>query len=244
MANSGLRMLSTDDYDSLPDDPHLGFAILIDLLNTSLDDNDRGDGPSTQLARTYAETVVAYIDEHDLADEFTRIDRNIPYSQDDFWVWWREFRGALSYQQARIRLRYRKGGGLTVVLSADHRKEIHELLNKVRIVVGKLDVHQEKRDAILSRLNRLAVEVDKSRTSMEAFFAATLATAGTAGQAAEKLKPVVDLLERIKKVFFDAKAQDLPPQLPAPEERKQIEGPKGTAPERRAPKPQDDDIPF
>lgn len=237
-------MLSNDDYDLLPDDPRLGFAVLVDLLEQHLVEEERGDGPSLHLARRYAESIQAYIDEHDLRDEFERIDQVVPFSSDDFWVWWREFRAALSYYQARIRYRNRKVGSLSVVLSSDRRKEIHALLSKVRIIVEKLDVNEKKRDAIMSRLNQLAAEVDKSRTNLEAFFAATLDAAGTAGQAAEKLKPVLDVLERMKKIFFEAKAENLPPQLPAPEERKRIEGPKPSDSEKRTPKPPNDDIPF
>lgn len=237
-------MLSNDDYDSLPDDPHLGFAVLVDSLESYLVEEERGEGPSTHLARKYVEAIQAYIDEHDLRDEFERIESSVPFSGEDFWVWWREFRAAVSYYQARIRYRYRKAGSLSVVLSPDRRTEIHALLNKVRIIVGSLDVNEKKRDAILSRLNKLAAEVDKSRTNLEAFFAVTLDAAGTAGQAAEKLKPVLDVLERMKKIFFEAKAEDLPPQLPAPEERKRIEGPKRDDADKRTPKAQDDDIPF
>jgi hypothetical protein len=208
----------------------------VDLLNNHLESEQWGNWH----ARRYVETVNAFIDEHGWRgrEGFERLSDAPPGADNVFRDWFTEFSNAVSYAQTRIRLRRKGGGPLSVVLNSDHRREIGSLLAKIRAIVPRLDVSEGKRDAIYGHIARLQAEVDKSRTRLEAFFALTLDTADTLGKASEKGRPFVDMLERLKKIFFEAKSQDLPPQLPPPADRKRIEPP------ARNQSQMDDEIPF
>lgn len=230
-------MLTADEIEALPEDPYEGFAALVDYLNRHLD-----DGPDnwTWRARRYVEAVSAYLDEHELRgfEIFERLEDKAPLDDGRFGDWWTEYSNAVSYAQTRIRLRRKRGGALSVVLNDEYRKEIGALLTKIRAIVPQLEITDRKRDAIYTRITQLQAEVEKSRTNLENFFAVTLETADTLGQAGTKAKPFLDALERLMKIFSKARAEEPPPSLPSPPERKRLEPPKKPKAEL------DDDIPF
>ena len=66
-----------------------------------------------------------------------------------------------------------------------------------------------------------------------------LETSGTLGEAAEKLDPLARLMRRLTSIIADQKTADEQSQLPAPPERKRIEGP-GPRQQRDL----DDELPF
>lgn len=230
-------MLTPDEIDALPDDPYQGFVVLVDCLNRHLEALENWNN---WHARRYIEAVNAYLDEHNLrnAEPFQRLGDAPPTGDNAFSNWWTEYSNAVSYAQVRIRLRLKKAGGLVVVLNDERRKEIGALLTKIRAIVPQLEITDRKRDAIYSRIEQLQLEVEKSKTNLENFFAITLETADTLGQAGTKAKPFLDALERLTKLFSKARTEEAPPSLPSPPERKRLEPPK--RPEAST----DDDIPF
>lgn len=106
-----------------------------------------------------------------------------------------------------------------------------------------MEVAKDKVEAIYDRIGKLAAEVDKRRTNSEAVFALMIETGGALGKAAEKAKPFTDAIERILKIIYRAKEEDLPPQLPPPKKPKQIEGlrKRGSKPDAKS---NDEDPPF
>jgi hypothetical protein len=129
--------------------------------------------------------------------------------------------------------------GSSVTLNAERRAEIHALVAKIRKVVAVLDVSEDKRDAIYGRLAGLAKEVDRSKTFYGTLMSLILETSGTLGEAAEKLDPLARLMRRLTSIIADQKTADEQSQLPAPPERKRIEGP-GPRQQRDL----DDELPF
>jgi len=103
----------------------------------------------------------------------------------------------------------------------------------------RLDVSEDKRDAIYGRLAGLAKEVDRSKTFYGTLMSLILETSGTLGEAAEKLDPLARLMRRLTSIIADQKTADEQSQLPAPPERKRIEGP-GPRQQRDL----DDELPF
>jgi hypothetical protein len=162
---------------------------------------------------------------------------------DDEADWWAKFSEDVSYTKSRYQFRRKLGSrlllGSGVTLNAERRAEIHALIGKIRKVVAVLDVSEDKRDAIYSRLAALAKEVDRSKTFFGTLMDLILETSGTLGEAAEKLDPLTKLIRRLTSIVADQKAAGGQPQLPAPPERKRIEGP---VPQQQL--DLDDDIPF
>ena len=127
-----------------------------------------------------------------------------------------------------------------VPLNDDYRHEIHQLLNKIRKVVANLDITDQKRDAIYARIADLAAEVDKSKTGFGALTALFLEACEAGGKGAEKLEPLVRLIERVGNVFARARGQQaLPP--PVKSTTKRLPSP---TPPARPSQDLDDEIPF
>ena len=77
-------------------------------------------------------------------------------------------------------------------------------MDTIRKIVSQevKDVH--KRDNILSKIASLQSEVDRDQTTVDALFSRMLDLSQTIGKAAENIEPLVKLMERVKKVFWDA----------------------------------------
>ena len=239
-------MISDDDLDDLPPTPEAAFVRLVDILNERLTADDEG---WRFRAQQYVQVLLAFIDEHDLEREMgLTLDRGLPSGEGaEFYDWFNTFRNTINYYQARYRFRHRNsyGDAITVALSSDFRRELHDLLNKIRKVVANLTVSDRKRDAIYKRIAALELEVDRSRTRLDAVMAFILEASETAGEVAENLQPVVNLAERVRDVFVRAKTDNEPLALPSPEgakEAKRIAGP--ATPKARVAGSLDDEIPF
>jgi len=236
-------MLTDDFLRSLPDDPELAFIELVDHLDKWL---VKENGPPTDYKtdyrneQRYAETLRAFADEHNLDVAFRRYLRSDFESEID---WWARFSEDVAYAKSRYQFRRKVGSrmllGSSVTLNAERRAEIHALIARIRKVVAVLDVSEDKRDRIYSRLAALAKEVDQSKTFWGTLMGLILETSGTLGEAAEKLDPLARLIRRLTSVVADQKTADEQSQLPAPPERKRIEGPVS-----QQQLDLDDDIPF
>lgn len=121
----------------------------------------------------------------------------------------------------------------SVPLDQVERAKITHHLTQLKAEVHKLDVTDAKRDALLNRIAAFESELTRPRARMETFAAVILETATTMGDAANKLEPVWQTIERVARALGMAKEKDRDnPALPSPEEQKKLEGPK-----RRLPPP-------
>jgi hypothetical protein len=115
--------------------------------------------------------------------------------------------------------------------------------------VDRLEISERKKQAMYSKIDALANEVDRNRTQFDAAMALIVEVASIGGDAAEKLEPVRKWIDSIARLLGRAKeAEDAAaPRLPGPQERKRIEPPRRTLPKReRSPAVDDldDEIPF
>lgn len=140
----------------------------------------------------------------------------------------------------------------SVRLEGGAREKIRELINKIKLTIEAIEIPLPRKEALMSRLNAFAAEVDK-RTRVEAFGALMIEAAGVARKVERKLRPIRKWIDSIANVMHEARAaEDARPRLPAPDKR--IEAPaKQIGPPSRElwapPKPPkaadlDDDIPF
>lgn len=235
-------MLTEEDIRSLPDDPAQAFAAMADKLAKLVSESaEFREGLSQADAMQAAEDIYAHLAATDTEDLFPRLAARPPRNTEGFWDWWAEFISSVRYYRTYI-LMSQKAGPLTVVLNESHRAKIRALLVRVREIVPKLKVSEAKRENIINLVTKLESEVERPRTWTESFFGMLLIGGATAKQLGDDAKPLIDDLERIKNIFSDAKADDLPlPQLPPPTVPKKIENRSGVP---RSKSELDDDIPF
>jgi len=145
---------------------------------------------------------------------------------DDFGYSYRNLLRQLDAFSLAYRLENRRSsadlGALRVVFENAEREEIHQHISKIRKVIAAADLSDRKSDILFDRLNALAKEVDRTMTRIDTYAAVALDITSAVGQAAEKLEPLVKIIERIGAVFGKAKSRQDTPELEAPEEKLQI----------------------
>jgi predicted nucleic acid-binding Zn-ribbon protein len=159
----------------------------------------------------------------------------------DFAAHFGRFKSKVEYLTTRFRLRQHRVAsgsiGTLIAIGSNYKSEVAGLLDTIRKIVSQevKDVH--KRDNILSKIASLQSEVDRDQTTVDALFSRMLDLSQTIGKAAENIEPLVKLMERVKKVFWDAPEKVR--QLPRPERQKLIRQDKA---EQKS--DMDDEIPF
>ena len=142
----------------------------------------------------------------------------------------------------------------SVRLEPNIREKIRGFRNKIKITLEGIDIPLPRKEALMSKLNAFAAEVDRDRTRFEQFGALVIEAAEVAGKAERKIRPILKWIGSIAGAMREATTLEVHhPRLPAPQRR--IEPPKATPtfgrkPPRPAEKPTensteiDDDIPF
>lgn len=133
----------------------------------------------------------------------------------------------------------------TVHLTAEDKRKIHHFGSQIRDIVEKSNLALEKREELLSLLNKFLREVDRDRTRMEYVGEFVTGVAHIIGESAKELDPVRAWIETIAKIF--GRAQEAEPKRLPPSETKRIPAPDVPPPRppSRQPKAElDDDIPF
>jgi hypothetical protein len=141
-------MLSDDEIKSiLESNDELMLGMLVSILDAKLE----AYGARASLnwafgARRYIQTILAFVDSHEVD---IKLDRNVPDGDAGLPPWFQKFRIALEYSIATYRFgSIREASGTIFTLNDRKRSEIHDLLNKIRIVVEVMDISEEKRDII------------------------------------------------------------------------------------------------
>jgi len=221
-------MISDEEIDSLPDDPEAAFvqyeAILRDAVRNA-NANTELDYRGWDSEREYAAHVLAFVDLKAIPLD---LPRNPPQADDAFHDWYQNFVRAVDYYKALARLQVsaRKKENITVLtLSLDFKTQIGGHLTAIRKIVAEAEVSENKRDAIIRRINNLQMEVDRDRTRTEAAMALLLDVTSAISNGAKNLDPAIDRIERIVKVLAKAKDENEMKALTAPQERKRIAPP-------------------
>ena len=147
----------------------------------------------------------------------------------------------MEYLTTRFKLRQQriKSGciGTLITIGSDYKSEIGKLLDTTRKIVNQEIKDTNKKDNILSKIANLQSEVDRDQTTIDALFGRLLDLSQTIGKAADNLEPLMDKLERVKKLFWESPKRV--EQLPKPDRRKLI-----TKDADAVRSDMDDEIPF
>jgi hypothetical protein len=241
-------MLTDQEYEQLlnAEDSGAAFVQLIEMLNSKMRSVDDDDWHVQ--AHQYVNVVLGFLDSTDLdANLVACMDRHV---RGDFSEWFVTFRNSVNYVQARLRFMPLNRGGvgyvpIAIAINQAYREEIHENLEKVRKAVAAMELEDRKRDTIFRKLRALQLEVDKSKTRIDAAMDLMLELTDTMGDAAENLKPVAGLMERFRKLWAAAQGESESALPGAHSEQKRITGPmtRDAIPAGK-PRDLDDDIPF
>ena len=194
------------------------------------------DFPSVHYMH-YIAKVLAAISELQLESEFRG---EVPQIEDVTERTYQNFSKDVGNYVTRLKIRHgRRTSGFSVAFDSAAKVKIHHLIQQLREFFQSLEIDDAYKGVLMKRLNALAIEVDRSRTSLEAFGELTIEVAAIVGVAAEKLEPAKRLLDSVARVIWGSR-QDEAKQLPRPEDRKQIEH----KPKPRSDGNNDDEVPF
>lgn len=249
-------MISNDELSGLPSDPELAFVRFEEIVRLKMQEWERDERVSNGDldADTYR---LEYMNKVAAAAKAYRIEAlsglEIPKlggNQINFIDAYRQFLADVDNVTIQIRIHAARADHEgTVGLEDIERSKIHHFIQQIRTVIEGADLPDDKRDALLEKLNKFAAEVDRKRTKLQAAMAVVIAVCDGIGQGFEKLEPARKMIDSISVLLGRAKANEerADRRLPPPSERQKIEPPK-----RRLPPPAsrkrcdqlDDNIPF
>jgi hypothetical protein len=229
-------------YDDLPDDPEEAFLQLEAFFNSECKrrlEAAKNDDRLDIIYVDYIAQVVAAINALGLEDQFKT---EVPSIQDVEYNTYLNFnKDVMHYRTMLLIRRSQRQQGYSVRFDETARRKIHHHLDQVLEIFNKLEIEENKREKLISRLNVLQSEVNQPRTGFDRFAALSMEVSGVIGNAVERSK-IIDLLDAVGRLFYGAQT-DKQKQLPPPRETKRIEPPR---PKIEPPKrsDMDDDIPF
>lgn len=237
------------NIDDLSDDPELAFTELVDqfddLMKRDLQEN--GDNEvGRQILVEHMNNVLAAARALDI--DFFR-GWSLP-AYNEVYTAHSEFSLAVKRYVLEIKIRKKRVTKIySVALDSATRTKIQHYIKLIRDILEQSDLSERKRNALFAKLNAFAADVDRNRTRFENAMLAIIDLTDVARRGTETLKPITDLVNAITGLIGEAKsAEPESEKLPAPEERKKIEGPKtalSKEPEpRRIGREMDDEIPF
>lgn len=237
------------DIDGLGDNAEEAFVVFEERLRAGLrnaqekderlfTDHDGHYLGSFAPQRYYVSSIMAFLDEYDLdigkISDISKVDNSFFLSQ------FNDFFSSINYARTRFKLRKEKIGsgqiGTPIVIDSDYKAEIYKNLNTIRKIVNSNVQDENKKDAIYKKIANLQSEVDRDRTTIDAFFARATDLSRTISECAENLDPAIQRLERIMSAFGKGTKQI--PRLPNKESQKLL-----PSVEKRA-EFVDDEIPF
>lgn len=154
--------------------------------------------------RSYMNSILAFIDEYNLDLDIPDISGLRGY---EFFEKFEEVKSKIGYSVLRFSLRKSRINegtvGTLIYIESTYKAEIGSLLETIRKIVNQEVPDIKKRDKIFSKIASLQSEVDRDQTTVDALFSRMIDLSGTIGECAENLEPLVNKLERIKKIFWD-----------------------------------------
>lgn len=214
-------MITEEEIRKLPDDPDIAFVQYESIIRERM--LDEQDDRTDEAERQYIAYALAFIDEYNINID---IDKDAPDENDSFWKYYKGFIKSIDYYKARIMVRTYRSGSSTIAiaisLSNDYRSQIHDHLAAIRKIVTAVEMEETRREALFSKINTLAREVDRERTRLEVFTAMFLDVTQAIGEGAENLEPLLKRIERLAAIFGKAKAEADREEIGPPPKKKLI----------------------
>lgn len=240
-------MITDEELAELPADRELAFVRIESVLRSSLDhreDQARNDTNVDPDRLEYMTRVLA-------AARACKIDAlsdvKIPrITQQGLYEECLQFKADVDFVTMQIRVQAaqlsREG---SVCLDSNTKRKIQHFIQQIRDEIERCDLDIDKKDDLLSKLNKFAAEVDRTRTKLQAGMVFFVTLCAGIGDGFEKLKPVRDMFNSVSRLLGQAMQLEdrFAPRLPSRQDRKRLEPPPQKQLLRNA-EPIDDDIPF
>ena len=239
---------------ALPANSQEAFLVYEAQIRAAYEEKSRGDQQynvdqnqdyvgSYDPERSYVMAVLAFLDEYSLETEIEDISA---LDDQEFYKHFKQFQSKIEYITMRYGLRKNRivsgGVGTVISITQTYKNEIGSLLEKIRKIVNQEVDAGQKKDKIFGKIAALQSEVDRDQTTVDAAFGRLLELSKILGKAGGNIKPAVDQLERVKKLFWDRSEKI--EQLPKPDRPKMITEDKQGGYEYGTVSEQDDEIPF
>jgi hypothetical protein len=176
-------------YENLPRDPEQALLHLeryyrercVEQVN-----NAHNDENVQNFWAEYIGRVLAAIRELGLATQFD-IER-MPKVEEINYQTYLNFGKEVEFYRTQLLIRHgRRLQGYSVALDPATKQKIGHHLAKIREIVDKLNVDDDKREALYSKIEALQLEVDRDRTRLDAFADLVIEAAGAVGDCVEQL---------------------------------------------------------
>jgi hypothetical protein len=230
-------------FENLPQDPEQAFLMLEDRFRLECEqkvDKAHPEASVNVFHVDYIAQVIATITELGLQAEFAN---RVPSIEDVDYNTYLNFSKDVKHYRTMLLIRHgRRVQGYSVSFDPATKVKVQHHIKQLRDTFEKLEVEQDKREALFNKLNDLQKEVDRERTRFDAFAALAVEAAGVIGDVVEKTQ-VLKILDGIARVMWGSKKEEEMKQLPAPTTPKRIEPPRRP---KSTPKKgdMDDEIPF
>lgn len=227
-------MITDDQLDDLPEDDLEAFVVFEAILRENLEERRNSDNWDAEIE--YVSGILAFVEARNIAFD---VAKRIPEELGNFSSYFADFARQVDTFKFKTRLQLsarRRASGTIFAVAGNFKTQIGGHITAIRKIVHEAELSEAKRDAIFRRVEKLQFEVDRDRTRSEAAVGLWLDISSAIGQGAKNLDPAIERLERIMKIFAQARDEDAA-RLPAPSERKRIPPPPN-------PTEDDNDIPF
>lgn len=235
------------DFSNLPPNREEAFTSFVRAISEEFnrrvqddrqrysDQNGNYEG-SYEPERSFVTAVLAFLDEYGIEADISDIS---DVSNLDFSNHFGIFKSKVDYMTTRFRLRQGRVAsgsiGTLISIDLDYKAQIGKLLDTARKIVNQEITEIKKKDIIMRKIASLQSEVDRDQTTVDALFSRVLDLTQVIGKGAENLDPLIDRIDRIKKILWDGSKKV--EQLPKPDRPKLITKAKDSPSD-------DDEIPF
>jgi hypothetical protein len=241
---SDFGTLEPNIYENLPEDPEQAFLLLEEKYRAECEDGVRRAHQEENLNVyfvDYIAQVIGTITELGLEAKF---DNRVPQIENVDYQTYLNFSKDVKHYRTMLLIRHgRRVQGYSVQFDAATKVKVKHHIDQLRDIFGKLEIEQDKRDALRSKLNALQEEVDRDRTRFDVYAALAVEAAGVVGESVEKSK-VLDVLNAIARVIWGTKKDQETKGLPAPTPPKRIEPPRPSKSAAKGRGDTEDEIPF
>ncbi|MCY4288609.1 MAG: hypothetical protein OXC63_08450 [Aestuariivita sp.] len=242
-------MILDVSVDDLPGNPEKAFCEFETKVRTAYENqeaansyDDMGNFVSEVCyasRKSYVVRILAFLDLRAItyADE-PRIRDITTLDGEDFMETFGQFTLGVERLITTFQLRNDSQTGTKIAIAISYKAEIGRYLKKIREIVRREVKAVHKRDNIFAKIAALQSEVDRDQTTIDAAFGRVIDLSKVIGEVAENIKPVIELMDKIKRIFWEG--TDKVNLLPKPPSPIMLPKPNSNAPSKDA----SDDIPV
>jgi hypothetical protein len=242
-------MITDEEIEQLPEDPELAFIQFERILRERTREKvqtipeDQWQHATDPYFLEYITRVLAAAEEYEIE---SLKDSEIPPWEANFYVAYQKLIAKIDYFSTRVRLRNgKRNHRYSVGLDGNTKTKIHSYIEKIRIVLNKIEIPEPKRDTLFGKLDAFALEVDKSRTNLQAVTDIYLTVCTVIGEGFNKLEPVRRFIDSIAALMGRAKeSEDSLLALPSPTKQLPFSLKQLAPPEANGRPLDDEEIPF